>query len=61
MSVCHILLLSDTPMWLAFLLLFFTSMLIEYDCMAKESILSLWQVEKIGFLSKVCRLAWGPT
>jgi len=61
MSVCHILLLSDTPMWLAFSLFLFTSMLIQYDCMAKELILNLWQVEEIGFLSKVCRLARGPT
>jgi len=61
MSVCHIHLLSDTPMWLAFSLLLFTIILIQFDCMAKESILNLWQVEEIGFLSKVCRLAWGPT
>ena len=61
MSVCYIFLLSDTPMWLAFSLLLFTSMLIQYDYMTKESILNLWQVEEIGFLSKVCRLAWGST
>jgi len=59
MSVCHILLLSNTPLWMAFSLLLFTSMLIRYDCKAKESILNLWQVEKIGFFLQSVQTSLG--